>query len=149
MELKGNSWWSKIPNEPGWYIIKTNTPIEIFESLPTPKGKQYKINEKVTKIKVIANTLNPILPSKFHQSYVVYNGHSANLKSRAREHTSGDQGTGCLALSQYMQLWDYQWAFGYVTLKQFNQQINDNKLLRIAVEQAWRYQYGWPILCSN
>jgi hypothetical protein len=81
--------------------------------------------------------------------YVVYSGEAKNLKARAREHERGHAKTYCLAISEYETLLKYRWTFCYVALSTCRYVQHDDKLLRLAIEQAWRTVHGWPILCRK
>jgi len=144
-----SNWHSKIPSLPGWYIIKTNTPISVLKSLNKPDGEShYNIPVRIEEIKKLYPP-ELVINQKHDEVYVIYNGHSKNLKSRAREHYDGHSKTACLALKQYPTLWDYKWYFCYFPVKALGLDYADHEILRKFIEQAWRARNGWPILCKE
>ena len=151
MTLETRNWWNTIPSSPGWYLIETNTPIATLSKLTTPpQGSNiYNIPERIAFNAWLNAQGLMIAPSEPDASYFVYSGEQANLKSRAREHTHGNHGTGCLCLSHYQQLWDFQWWFWYLPCDTVFPRSNGNKALRILGEQTWRAQNGWPALCKE
>lgn len=140
-------WTNTIPSRPGLYWIKTNTPIQVLENVGAPSSRAH-VNIPVT----IGTTLRlaglAIMPSE-DRSYVIYNGEATNLKARAREHVEGHSATFCLGLLEYDSLQEYDWTFSYITLAELGLADSTSKQLRIIVEQAWRAEYGWPILCKK
>jgi hypothetical protein len=149
MNFEDNSWRENIPPEPGWYLIKTNTPIDVLRSVGQPKFKAH-INIPDT----IKNTsrlqdLGIAITQSGSSDYVVYSGEAGNLKARAREHECGHPKTFCLGLTNYATLHQHRWTFCYVALSRCKVFSNGDKLLRLAVEQAWRAKNGWPILCKK
>ena len=148
MSFETDNWRNKIPSSPGWYFIETDTPPEIFKNVGSPVGQQhYDIPKKVLESLTLKNYDACILPTD-NPFYFIYSGEAKNLKARAREHYSGHEKTGCLALKRYPLLHKYEWNFHY-SLCPFVNDPNDNKLVRIFGEQLWRAKYGWPILCGK
>ena len=41
IDFENASWRDAIPSEPGWYLIKTNTPLAVLQSVNTP-GLEYR-----------------------------------------------------------------------------------------------------------
>ncbi|WP_313699659.1 hypothetical protein [Achromobacter sp.] len=148
---KNKGWWTSIPAVPGWYAIETTAPAAKLEALVPAANceKHYNFSRRVTATALLQSFNEIILPSSEGQSYVVYSGEGRNLKSRAREHTHGDKGTGCLGLSGYDSLTKYTWTFLYRTCEAHVPGANGDKLLRTLLEQRWRAQHGWPLLCSQ
>ncbi len=147
------SWRKDIPSEAGWYIIMTNTPIEVLRSVGLPKHKAHiNIPETINATSELRDAGIAILPQLRDQDYVVYNGEAKNLRARAREHENGHAKTYCLGLSNYKSLRGYKWTFCYLAAQSCmalaSKEKND-KLLRLAVEQGWRTYNGWPILCKK
>lgn len=139
--------FKKIPNSPGIYSIKTDTPIDILrETRERIDKKHYDISSKVK--------CSDSLPNDFkinqidNNLYVVYNGHAKKLRQRASEHFKGSKGTGCLALFNIDTLKEYKWSFIYLDLSKI-EEFEDCSLLRNYLEQYYRLLYGWPILCSQ
>jgi len=145
-----DSWRRVIPDEPGWYLITTNTPINILKSIGSPKYPAHHINipKSIENASVLYDLGVTIRQAK-DEDWVVYNGEAEHLKARAREHEKGHQETNCLGLSNYEVLRRYRWSFCYTAISSCKSLNNGGKLLRLAVEQGWRAKHGWPILCSK
>lgn len=147
------SWRERIPSEAGWYLIMTNTPIEILRNVGSPKYKAHiNIPETIDATLLLREIGFAILPKCEDEDYVVYNGEARNLKARAREHENGHEKTSCLGLSNYKSLRSYRWSFCYLAASSCTDLIKkekDDKLLRLAIEQGWRTHNGWPILCKR
>ena len=149
MRFGNDSWRKNIPSEPGWYIIKTNTPISVLKSIDPPQYKAHiDIPQTIDKASILRE-LGIAIIQPDNDDYVVYNGEAANLKARAREHERGHPRTYCLGLSNYETLRRYKWTYCYVAVSSCKAHPNMDKLLRLAVEQGWRAKHGWPILCSR
>lgn len=151
MNLSSPGWWSEVPTEPGWYAIETNTPFNVLTSpsVPSDLGKRYNIASRIQSAKFLIKSQLAITPSKPDLHYVVYSGEHGNLKARAREHTHGKKGTGCLCLSQYREFAAFEWTFLFRQFKNHVPDCADNKLLRTLLEQKWRAENGWPVICSQ
>lgn len=150
MDFQNDTWREDLPSDPGWYFIKTNTPPEIFRDVDKPTGKKhYNIPEKVEASLYLDEISAYCIRQPPKKSfYFVYSGEAQNLKARAREHLSGPNGCGCLALKNYPELHKYKWEFHYSLCNSANDP-KENKLLRIFGEQLWRSKHGWPILCGK
>jgi len=149
MNFESETWRATVPSEQGWYLIKTNAPIEVLRGVGSPPEKRKAhinipetVNETL-KLQGIAIT------QRRNDDYVVYNGEAKNLKARAKEHERGHAKTYCLGLSNYEILRNYNWTFCYVAASRCEVLQNGDKLLRLAVEQAWRVRNGWPVLCKK
>jgi hypothetical protein len=151
MTLDAPNWWDPVPNEPGWYLIRTNTPIEVLAALPEPpQGTRiYDIPDRVQFNTWLLQEDLSIRPTPEDPSYIVYSGEQASLRNRAREHTHGNHGTGCLCLSHYHELHQYQWVFLFVTCDAVRPGVNGDKAFRVLGEQTWRALNGWPVLCKE
>lgn len=137
----------RIPGKPGIYEIATNTPKSVLSQYGSRKDKKhYDLNKKILASEVLPD-LHKII-QKDNNQYVVYTGHSYNLKQRFREHFKGSKGTACLALFQLEELRKYKWSFSFNQLKGV-EDYNDSKLYRTFLEQRHRANIGWPILCSQ
>jgi hypothetical protein len=156
ISLDRKSWHTeaKIPNEPGWYFIRTNTPLTILcqqnlwattyvtsRAGNTERVKNYDIAAR-------ANRYDNDL-SNFWNLTEVYSGMASRLRDRAREHTFPDPGTAALALSKYPVLQSYDWLFGYITLNRFSSVASCPEMLLRLGEQMWRAKNGWPLLCAE
>jgi hypothetical protein len=143
-----------IPSTPGWYYISTNAPIELL-ARQVLWGQEY--TKKQTGI--VSPVRNYDLAARarrhcqtlgtFWNTRAVYSGYARDLRSRAREHTLPDPGTGALALGRYPELADYSWQFFYLTLDGFMPNCpHPDVILRLG-EQIWRADNGWPVLCAE
>lgn len=134
---------------PGWYAIETNTPIDVLDALMrvVDKPKHYDFSERAAATAFMRECGEIIQPSSVGASYVIYSGIADVLKNRAREHSHGNGGTGCLGLSGYPILGDYKWEFLFRTCAAQVPSAQGNKLVRTVLEQRWRAKHGWPLLC--
>lgn len=149
IDFLSEEWRKKVPADSGWYLIKTNAPINILRNLNNPKGKaHYNIGNRIDKNFTVDNN-DLLINQKENNFYVVYNGHAKNLKARAREHYRGHNKTACLSLKQYKEIHEYDWYFCFLSISSLDKNYKADKLLRLAVEQAWRSKFGWPILCKG
>ncbi|HXV81081.1 MAG TPA: hypothetical protein VEG60_14480 [Candidatus Binatia bacterium] len=152
-----NSGWhtaARIPSQAGWYFIWTDTPLDVLQSqalwAPTYTKKKTSEAAEVNNFNIgeRARRFSSDLSSYWNTSEV-YSGMAASLQARAREHTFADPGTAGLALSKYPQLHQYEWRFGYFTLKRMRSTSScEDMLLRLG-EQLWRAKHGWPLLCAE
>lgn len=151
MSLTKRGWWDDIPAEPGWYAIETNTPLSVLKKLKTKRdiGKRYKLSNRITDATYLIDTNLIIAQDAPDRNYVVYSGEHADLKARAREHTHGSKGTGCLCLHLYPSIQKYNWRFLYRTCEIHVPGCGGNKGLRTLLEQHWRAINGWPVLCKQ
>ena len=130
------------PSEPGWYLIKTNMPLAILESI-NPSGHKAHTNipQTINNASLLQN-LGLIITQSGNEDYVVYNGEADDLESRAREHERGHPKTACLGLSDYRISDEHRWTFCYVAASscRFSTSMDKTKLklLRITIEQGWR-----------
>jgi hypothetical protein len=149
MSFVDDSWRNAIPGEPGWYLITTNTPIDVLKSIGSPKYPAHiNIPQSIKNVSVLLD-LGIAIRQAEDEDWVVYNGEAENLKARAREHEKGHAKTYCLGLSNYEALHKYRWRFYYTATSSCKNLNNAGKLLRLAVEQGWRAKHGWPVLCSK
>lgn len=152
-----NSRWHRdggIPNQPGWYYISTDTPIELLQRQhlwsttyqrardhKTAKVRNYDIQRRAGRF---TNNLAP-----YFNTRGVYSGLASKLLARAKEHTFADPGTAGLALAKYPELFDFEWIFHFVTLHRFMADCQCNEVLLHLGEQVWRSKHGWPVLCAE
>jgi len=134
-----------VPSKPGWYFIKTNTPITAFQDLRTPMVEHHKDIPECIKF---TNTLLAQGFAIIDQPgglRVVYNGETKSLRQRAKEHFFGKPGTYCLGISDYPTLKQpkCKWEFCYVEAGTKDMGV------RLFGEQIWRTVNGWPILCER
>lgn len=143
-----------IPNEPGWYFVQTNAPVEVLQAQKlwsrtytrardgTPgKVRNYDLAVRAARY---ADDLKP-----YWNTREVYSGMAANLQARAREHTFADPGTAGLALSRYPALRAYDWMFAFVTLSRFTGSVSCPDMMLRLGEQIWRAKHGWPLLSAD
>lgn len=144
-------WWATVPAVPGWYAIETTAPVSALTSVSQPiqEGGHYRIPDRIRDAEFLVKNGAAIVPSSDGAPYIVYSGEHGDLKARAREHTHGNKGTGCLCLSQYEGICGYQWTFYFRTCESHVQGSSGNKMLRTFLEQKWRAEHGWPILCAE
>jgi len=148
IDFENDAWRKDIPSKAGWYLIKTNAPLQILKAVRRSHKAHADFSETVYATSVLRKHGMAIVQSD-DKDYVVYNGQAANLKARAREHECGHPKTYCLALSDHGSLRSYRWGFCYVPVSGLGGLQNSDRLFRVAVEQGWRSKHGWPILCKK
>jgi hypothetical protein len=134
IDFEDASWRRSIPSEPGWYLVKTNTPITVLASIESPQYKAHINIPRTLSNSSLLKDLGIAIIQSDNEDYVVYNGEAKNLKARAREHECGHPKTYCLGLSNYESLRGFRWVFCYVAVSSCNIPSNTDKLLRLAVE---------------
>lgn len=149
--LNESGWNSSVPNVPGWYAVETNAPVAVLKTMVrSPEfEKHYDFSSRVNAAGFMQSYGAIISPESEGQSYIIYFGEAQDLKSRAREHCQGHKGTACLGLSNYAELRSYAWTFHYRTCEAHVGGACGDKLLRTILEQRWRAENGWPILCTQ
>jgi hypothetical protein len=91
---------------------------------------------------------------------IVYNGiggvgnkGSGGLKERILQELSGGKGTGSLAIKKSSLSDLARWKYSYVTLRENKGTEGDIDLSyptwAVKLENAWRLEFGWPILCKQ
>lgn len=152
ISFNDNSWRKEISSEAGWYRIITNTPIYFLGSVCFPKHKAHiNIPETINSTSKLRES-GIAISQHGNEDYVVYNGEAKNLRARAKEHVDGHAKTYCLGLANYKNLHGYRWVFSYFLVSDcigILAKGQDDKLLRLAVEQGWRAFNGWPVLCRK
>jgi len=151
MDFMNEAWRKSIPGKPGWYAIETDAPISVLAQVPLllELGNHYPIAERVRNSQFLIESGAAIIPTDDGASYIVYSGEHGNLKSRAREHVRGHTRTGCLALSRYEIAKQFTWKFHYRPCDTHVPAAAGNKMLRNYLEQKWRAENGWPVLCAR
>ena len=146
------TWRELIPSKSGWYLIKTNASIDKLMKCQKPIKNiaHTNIPETIVETYGLQKAGIAIMQSG-NEEYVIYNGEADNLKARAREHLQGHSKTFCLGLSNYQNIiGQFKWVFCYVSASDCKTVQNKaDKILRNAIEQAWRVKHGWPILCRK
>lgn len=137
----------EIPRKPGIYQIATNASKEVLSKFgPREDRSHYNLYKKISESDKLPEGLKIL--QKGTEKYIVYTGHSHNLRQRFREHFQGSKGTGCLALFQLEELRAFDWFFSFNQLNAI-ENYYDSKLYRTFLEQKYRAMIGWPILCSQ
>ncbi|MFC5511086.1 hypothetical protein ACFPOU_08095 [Massilia jejuensis] len=151
MDFTGTACWASVPAVPGWYAIETDAPLDVLAKCPVPAagGRHYLIAKRLQDAQFLMEQGAVIVPASEGALYIVYSGEHGDLKARAREHIRGSKGTGCLSLSQYEVAAAYRWTFYYRPCEVHVPGSAGNKTLRNYLEQKWRAENGWPILCSR
>jgi hypothetical protein len=151
------------PTSPGWYWIGCDIDIQELESIyPTIKGKLPKsaciINE-LAKQNLQTFGSNSLCKKNENDCLIIYNGHQSNVIQRIRQHFMlNNDKTGAIGLRHYP-MSKIRWTVSYFAknhiqrLKQEDRsdvkRLINNKSGRVAIENAWRAAYGWPILCKE
>lgn len=149
INFESDTWRDTIPSEAGWYLVKTNTPLNVLKDINSPKHSAHINIPQTIKNATMLHDLGIAIKQWNTEEYVVYNGEADNLKARAREHVRGHAKTFCLGLLNYETLHKYRWSFCYTAASSCESLRNINKPLRLAIEQGWRAKHGWPILCRK
>lgn len=136
-----------IPSVPGLYLICTNAPISVFNTLGKNSDKgAVDIGLRTSNSFKINNDL--LIKENSKNNYCVYIGHHKNLKQRIKEHFWGSDGTGCLSLFKNNKLTKYKWEFYYLEISKLKNG-DDSNLLRTILENKLKSDFGWPILCAR
>jgi len=144
---KLNSEKIAIPRKAGLYMLYTNTPIAVFNSLKTISIKGVvDIGLRSQKSLKIDSSL--LIKENIEENYCVYIGHHNSLNQRLKEHFLGSIGTGCLSLFKHKKLVNYKWIFYYFETAKLKNNLDSN-LLRTILENNLKSHFGWPILCAR
>lgn len=136
-----------VPRKAGLYLIYTNAPIDIFNSLKTLSIKgAVDIGARTNNSLNIDSGL--LIKENTENSYCVYIGHHNSLNQRLKEHFLGSKGTGCLSLFKHKKLIKYKWRFYYLETSKL-ENCMDSNLLRTILENNLKTHIGWPILCAR
>lgn len=151
-----------VPSSPGWYWFSCEISKEDILTLDSvtplpPKACDFPIvateNDNLFNAEQICRTHGDFL--------ILYNGHEGNVRDRARKHFNlnlTDTSTGALGIKHYG-LSNKNWRLKYFTEAQIDslgtiiqanvRSLINNKTGRVAIENAWRMKYGWPLLCKE
>lgn len=146
--------WSAIDRKrPGWYLIKTDATPETFELCTKPEGTNWVDMGSCMKQTKVLEKHGLAIPFS-DTGWVVYNGEVDDLRPRLKAHCRvGDRRTGCLSLAHYPSLRECHWWFTYAYVSDIpgmsNLNSEEDKAVRVCIEQAWRFVHGWPRLCSR
>lgn len=150
-----------ITQSPGWYWIGANTSFDELKQLNCPAeelpGGACNIGElSATNYKTFGEEYLCKIDDSNRR--IIYNGHQSNVVIRIRQHfTLKNDSTGALGLNHYplnKKNWKIRF-FGKPHISRLQENIREEvesmieeKSGRIAIENAWRAKYGWPILCK-
>ncbi len=148
---------------PGWYWIGCDLDIqELGNIFPTVEGdlpKSACIINELAKKNLQTFSSNSLCKKNEKDCLIIYNGHQSNVIQRIRQHFMlNNNRTGAIGLRHYP-MSKRKWTVSYFA-KNNIQRINkedrpdverliNNKSGRVAIENAWRASYGWPILCKE
>lgn len=151
MDFGGTACWSSVPAVPGWYAVETDAPLNVLAKCPVPAagGRHYVIAKRLQDAQLMVEQGAAIIPAGVGARYIVYSGEHGDLKARARKHIRRSAGTDCLSLARYDIATAYSWTFFYRKCEAYMPGSQGNKTLRNYLEQKWRAEGGWPILCSR
>ena len=156
VDLTDPWWYSRwdINRGPGWYFIRTDTPVEVLcrqrlwcaSYIP----RQAEVS-RLTRNYNIAGRASRYADNTKENWNVneVYSGMAMSLIDRAREHTFTGPGTAGLALGRYPELAKYSWTFGFLRLDRMDAPPSGHEVLLRLGERIWRASNGWPLLCSE
>ena len=85
MDLDDSTWLDSIPSGPGWYLVETDTPTDIFNQVDPPQGKYNYNLPKKFEASMLLQELGICIVPKDNPLYIVYSGEARNLRTRARE----------------------------------------------------------------
>lgn len=149
-----------ITQSPGWYWIGCDISFSELMDLNCPQGLPTKACELGKLSKENYKTFGEDYLCKVDdKSYnIIYNGHENRIIPRLRIHfTLKNNHTGALGLRHYdlsRKNWKIRF-FGKPHIDRLKDNIQEEvysmieeKPGRIAIENAWRAKYGWPILCK-
>ena len=145
---------------PGWYWISSNATFEELKALECPED----LPAKACDIGALAIKNYKIFGEDYlckkndKNARIIYNGHQSNVIYRIREHFMlKNQKTGAIGL-RYYPFYKNRWQIRFFGVKQITKlssafrpevrRMIEKKSGRIAIENAWRAEYGWPILCK-
>ncbi len=148
-------------NSQGLYWFQVDYSIDKLRKLATPSDLPD--NAIVWSQRANGNSLfTSNICHRFAKLNVIYNGEADKILSRLRAHFFvNSNSTGALGI-KYYNLSNQEWQASYFSIASLpnleslnpsqKQQIKrylENKNTRIAIEAAWRFIYGWPILSNT
>lgn len=151
---------NKLPNKKGWYWIQIPLTFDELRELKLENEKSQ--TKRINITKTIDKNLEIFSDELINQDYV-YNGHAQKVATRLRYHFflgTENTKTGALGLNIYPKLKNTTIIVRYFTEYQIDNITNakekeaisnliNNKIGRIAIENAWRTVNGFPILCKS
>ena len=156
IDFTDSKWLPEIPVCPGWYFLETNTPTDVLARLPHPASNYINANGDEKKcgnydISSRAEKLTGVCDFVINNGPVraVYSGMANDIRGRARDHIFAHPGTAALALSNYIEIQNYDWVFYYLINNiKSESQAHEKVILKLG-EEIWRSHNGWPILCAG
>lgn len=150
-----------ITQSPGWYWIACDINFEELKQVYCPtqylRGKACRIGE-LSKKNYKTFGKEYLCKTEDDDRQIIYNGHQQNVIIRLRQHfflnndRTGALGLNCYPLSH--KSWKVRF-FGRPHIKRLSSGIQsevrdliEEQSGRLAIENAWRAKYGWPILCK-
>lgn len=144
-------------NVEGWYWIKTNLSFDHLSKLRSENQR-----EKGSIFYVTAQNNFKIFDRELINKTYFYNGHAKNIVSRLRNHfhLKNDK-TGALGINAYPILKNHSIIVRFFTIdmisklkfsekeKRIIENLIKENIGRTAVENAWRADNGFPILCKH
>lgn len=151
-----------VSKSPGWYWIGCK--VEHEELLHLNLIKKGALAKGACEIPSVAKdnikTFGSNLCRKDEEGcQIIYNGHQGSVLSRLRQHfVLKNQNTGAIGLNYYP-LSNREWTISFFTEKHIDglsleiqgkvSNLIKSKSGRVAIENAWRAKFGWPILCKE
>ncbi|CAM1340141.1 hypothetical protein [Tenacibaculum aestuarii] len=146
-----------LKNVEGWYWIKTDLDFEYLSKLhPENQRKKGSLFYKT------AGNNKKIFHEELINKTYFYNGHAKKIVSRLRNHFYlQNDGTGALGINAYPILQNHTITVRYFTtemidnlkIPEIDKSVIRNLILknigRTAIENAWRAENGFPILCKH
>ena len=154
--------WRTGSDRPGWYWFSLNDDFDTLKNTVTPATLPTKACDFGEQSSNNIELFNNELTHKKSKLAIVYNGHESDVLSRIRSHFFlNNNSTGALGINSYPEFSSKQWSVN-IFLRQHLEGLNhidqrtkdiitkycNSKTGRVAIEQAWRSKYGWPILCK-
>ncbi len=154
--------YSATDSKSGWYWFELDKPISKLMKLKNKKT----FPENIINWPVVAETNSGLFKKNICHNYskipIVYNGHCCDVFKRIREHIFlNNDSTGALGIKHYFKK-SQGWKISFITMEQIKKlsRLQKNKkeeVLRYCshsrgrevIEHAWRFIYGWPILCEK
>ena len=148
---------NNLKNLAGWYWIKTDLELNLLTKLE-PQNQR----EKGSVFNITTQNNQNIFDKDLINKTYFYNGHAKNIVSRLRNHfyLQNDK-TGALGINAYPILKNHTITVGFFTIDMIEaievsevDKLTIEKLIkenigRTAIENAWRAENGFPILCKH
>lgn len=151
----------------GWYWVEFRGEAGIQQVFTTGVSRADDAPEKARDFESTAlqnvQMFDDLLCHRLSGLRVVYNGHESDVLRRVRAHVAvSNDKTGALGIRYYPELANHEWVLSvfHAGLAPSSEQARDDRVRatverlagnrsgRVAIENAWRAVYGWPILCK-